>query len=1130
MTTVVNTPSMARASSAAPLASPDRMDHPALRAACQFVARAALSRGLLASLLCSVALVAESGSAIADECLPPYTVAAGATCSNMVIGGTVVSNGRTTPPWANVENSGTINYDQSASFTVNTGTAAVTLVPRDRQGPDQDKTTTITNFGVITGGASASGIASDVDTRLGRLTNNNGAEISGNIAIYLLGRGDSIQNAGLIQGTDTAIYFGQAGVVGDLQNTASGQITGVNAGIHNLSDIVSLNNAGAISSTESRSLAIWNELYTIGKITNSGTIIAGGVIANGATTGAIGIGNSSEGVITLLENLQGAQITGTASGVNNATKSAITTLTNAGLIQGGENGVVNAGTIATFNNISGGLIEGARYGVYNTRSIPILNNRAGASIMGGEYGVLDSGSIGTLTNDGTINATAPNTPAENATGLQVISGGSITTLQNDGFITAVNTTKTAYGIAIKAQGRINDLANAQTISATSTTASSVGLSLDAASTLGNLNNSGTISGLSTAGGKGYGVSNGGTIGTLTNSKDITGTYAGLSNIVTGSIPIFNNNAGASITGGVYGVYDSGSIGALTNAGTIKATAPPNPTTDATGLFLDAGARINAIANNGDISASNTTRAAFAIAIKTAEIDAFNNTRTLLATSTSANATALFLDANAKIGTLTNAGSVNGASTAGGEGYGLSNAGTITNLTNRNVITGSTFGVSNTGSINTFTNHQGGGGASAAPAQKALTYAGKLPGSYFIHITSTTYYGQVVFANPTGAMTFNVDPGSSVVRTTYDSVLSNVTDPFIVGPRAGVLNRLRWYLEPHQDASGVASTDVWDLVFKDPLPPSPEKTLEALTTNANDLRNAMTTRSGAITGTMDYDCATFDAFGACLSFKARSTVSGDQSEGAGVLIAAYRLWPQIRAGAFIDYRATPQGAAGLTFSVERPIFGAFAGYDREGEGRGLQGKLTAAVNMSRVSVTRSPTLYDAEPGSGKASLNTYGVAGEVGWGFPLEGAATATPYAGLRYTSVVRGAYRESLAPGVVDYPISYKAYSQRLLTATAGLRLKGQLSEQVGYQFGLGGEFDLRRRASPYAGSSALPGLESFSLPFAAASNHFHAVGSAGLVFQIDRTQRLTGDVYLRSQAFSSQMAATLVVGYQAAF
>ena len=110
------------------------------------------------------------------------------------------------------------------------------------------------------------------------------------------------------------------------------------------------------------------------------------------------------------------------------------------------------------------------------------------------------------------------------------------------------------------------------------------------------------------------------------------------------------------------------------------------------------------------------------------------------------------------------------------------------------------------------------------------------------------------------------------------------------------------------------------------------------------------------------------------------------------------------------------------------------------------------------------------------------------------------------------------------------AYSQRLLTATAGLRLKGQLSEQVGYQFGLGGEFDLMHKASPYAGSSALPGLETFSLPFAAASNHFHAVGSAGLVFQIDRTQRLTGDVYLRSQAFSSQMAATLVAGYQAAF
>ena len=367
-----------------------------------------------------------------------------------------------------------------------------------------------------------------------------------------------------------------------------------------------------------------------------------------------------------------------------------------------------------------------------------------------------------------------------------------------------------------------------------------------------------------------------------------------------------------------------------------------------------------------------------------------------------------------------------------------------------------------------------------------------------------------------------------LKDAYNLLL--LTDPLIVGARSGVLNRLRWYLELHRDASGATSTDVWDLVFKDPPPPSSATTLEALSTNATDLRNAMTARSGAITETMDYDCATFDAYGACLSLKARSTVSGDQSEGAGVLIAAYRLWPQVRAGAFIDYRLTPQGATGLTFSVERPIFGAFAGYDQEGEGRGLQGKLTAAVNTSRVSITRRSTLYDAEPGSGKASLNTYGAAGEVGWGFALEGAATATPYAGLRYTYVIRGAYGESLVPGVVDYPISYEAYSQRLLTATGGMRLKGQLSDQVGYQLGLGGEFDLTHRASPYAGSSAVPGLESFALPFAAASNHFHALGSAGLVYQIDRTQRLTGDVYLRSQAFSSQTAAAVVVGYQAAF
>ena len=138
--------------------------------------------------------------------------------------------------------------------------------------------------------------------------------------------------------------------------------------------------------------------------------------------------------------------------------------------------------------------------------------------------------------------------------------------------------------------------------------------------------------------------------------------------------------------------------------------------------------------------------------------------------------------------------------------------------------------------------------------------------------------------------------------------------------------------------------------------------------------------------------------------------------------------------------------------------------------------------------------------------------------------------GLRHTLARRGAYGEKPAEGVVDFPISYAPFSQNLTTATAGLRLKGQVTDQIGFQFGLGAEYDLIQKAGAYAGVSDIPGLESFALPGAETANRFRPMGNAGLFYQIDRTQRLTGSDTARGQAFSSQPAVSMLVGYQAAF
>ena len=159
-----------------------------------------------------------------------------------------------------------------------------------------------------------------------------------------------------------------------------------------------------------------------------------------------------------------------------------------------------------------------------------------------------------------------------------------------------------------------------------------------------------------------------------------------------------------------------------------------------------------------------------------------------------------------------------------------------------------------------------------------------------------------------------------------------------------------------------------------------------------------------------------------------------------------------------------------------------------------------------------------------------MAAEAGYGIALAETLRATPYVGFRYTDVSRAAYGEEAVSGIVDYPVTYAALHQRLGTASLGLRLNGMASDRIGYQLGAGLDYYAFSAASAYAGASAIYGLEAFALPGAALARRASPVGSAAIFYQTDRTQRLTGNVSVRGQAFSAQPSVSVMGGYQAAF
>lgn len=575
----------------------------------------------------------------------------------------------------------------------------------------------------------------------------------------------------------------------------------------------------------------------------------------------------------------------------------------------------------------------------------------------------------------------------------------------------------------------------------------------------------------------------------------------------GSVNSFNN-LGIIDTASI--IENHGSISVISNYGSLLASSSP--------ILNQPSGTIGAINNYGTISVSGFNTAIY----NGGTINSIFNSGTITGV------TAIGTDGT--IGTITNHGVLDGA-LEGIANNGLIgsiiNYGTITAITNNGLvdsivnygtITSSLFqpniGISNNfGTINYLKN------------ASYITFSGNLPISYSAVINSPNSYGQLAVQSGTalGVMNFNVSSESRLAKGTYTNLLSGVTsanlDP---ASFSSIVGRYQWQLiDPNGDLS-------WDLVVTW-LGPTVENTLASLQANQVSIDSLLAVRSAAMFNMLDYDCKGFGENNLCVSFQARYTGVNSQSEGAGVLTAAYRISPSLRVGAFIDYRATDNTQAGLKTSNNSPSFGAFAGFSSSPDGIGLQGRISAAYNTGNISITRS-IFADTEPGYGKTNLTSFGAAAEVGWGFAIIPTMVATPFIGLRYTDVGRGSYVEAAVSNSVEFPLSYAAYGQRLTTGIAGMRLIGALSDRFTYQVGLGIEYDIVQNSSDYSGTSAIADLAVFSLQSMASPNRTRGFGGLGIAYGIDQNQKLTGNVIVRGQPYAAQPSITTLVGYQIGF
>ena len=513
--------------------------------------------------------------------------------------------------------------------------------------------------------------------------------------------------------------------------------------------------------------------------------------------------------------------------------------------------------------------------------------------------------------------------------------------------------------------------------------------------------SGEISAV-TAGG--YGITNDGTINTLTNSGTISADNSGHAIYNDGTITTLTNSGAITAAGGVGIINDRGTINTLTNSGTISVGN--------SGIGIDNFGTINTLTNSGTISAGTVGTGIYNVDT----IVALTNSGTI-----SGDLTGINNVSGARIESLNNTGTIS----AGAGGFGIFNDddGTIVTLTNSGTIsTGADgIGIRNNSTIATLKNAQGGNRSSASTT--ALTYSGNLPTNYNIIINSASHYGQLAVTSPTGAITnFGIYGAPFITSRTYSSVLSGTALP--TGIKSGTYDNMTWSLT----ANGAA----FDLVFAGA---SLVGTQQSLVNTAAALQNTYALQNAVLANSFSYDCPVFGEHNVCVSAGGRNTAVSNANglnNTSALLIAAYRIKPTLRIGAYADQNLSVNNAGStVNLGNSTPLIGLFGVWNQRLDGTGTEVKVAAAYGQKNTTVNRQ-IVGLSETGTGSSNLNSQGAQITAKYGFAVLPDMLVSPYVGMRYTQNNMGGYTEG-ASSTVTAPLTYSALNTNATTALAGV-------------------------------------------------------------------------------------------------
>jgi hypothetical protein len=274
---------------------------------------------------------------------------------------------------------------------------------------------------------------------------------------------------------------------------------------------------------------------------------------------------------------------------------------------------------------------------------------------------------------------------------------------------------------------------------------------------------------------------------------------------------------------------------------------------------------------------------------------------------------------------------------------------------------------------------------------------------------------------------------------------------------------------------------------------------------------------------------FGANDVCVSAGGRNTqvsAANGLNNTSALLIAAYRLMPSVRIGAYADQNLSVNNAGStVNLGNNTPLIGLFGAWNERLDGTGTEVKVSAAYGQKNTTVTRQ-VVGASEAGSGTSNLNSQGAQVTAKYGFGVVENVIVSPYVGMRYTQNNMNGYTE-IASASVTAPLTYSALNTNATTALAGVGASYRFIPQATAFVSAGVETDTNTNNGTYS-ATGITGLTPIN--FNANPVRTRPTATVGAYYDVEKNQRVGVTGIYRQEPYQAVQTTSVMATYTVGF